>query len=308
MSLAKKISPSALLALKEALAAVYWYKNDLRAFLSASLSDSAVVATLNWSAVKREIAWEVVDRLSKNEANNQEILLWLMKHVSELSDFSHLLQLDDGEIKARRAKASVTALRTQIQGIDALLNDRADVEAKRREYEVAQKRVTGTSQALEELKRSYMSLVVSTDPHNRGYELEKLLGRLFEIFDLDPKASFRVVGEQIDGAFTFENTDYLLEAKWQKEPIGVKDLDSLQSKVSRKLENTLGLYISINGFSQDGLAAFLRNRPNIYLCDGADLMAVLEARIGLKELLMRKRREASQTGNIYLPVSEVLSA
>lgn len=44
----------------------------------------------------------------------------------------------------------------------------------------------------------------------------------------------------------------------------------------------------------------------MFLMDGADLMAVLDQRIELPELLRRKRREASQTGNIYLRVQDIL--
>ncbi len=43
------------------------------------------------------------------------------------------------------------------------------------------------------------------------------------------------------------------------------------------------------------------------LMDGSDLMAVLEGRIDLILLLMRKRRHASQTGNIYHKIHEIMS-
>lgn len=43
------------------------------------------------------------------------------------------------------------------------------------------------------------------------------------------------------------------------------------------------------------------------LMDGADLNAILDDRIHLHEMLYRKRRYASQTGNIYLPVDKILS-
>jgi hypothetical protein len=137
--------------------------------------------------------------------------------------------------------------------------------------------------------------------------LEKILRSLFELFDLDPKASFRIIGEQIDGAFTFESTDYLLEAKWQQAPVGSADLDVLAGKLSRKLENTLGLFLSVNGFSPDGVAAHSSRRRLLILMDGSDLMAVLEGRIDLIQLLLRKRREAAQTGNIYLMIYENLT-
>jgi restriction endonuclease Mrr len=129
---------------------------------------------------------------------------------------------------------------------------------------------------------------------------------LFELFDLDPKASFRNTGEQIDGAFSLEGTDYLFEAKWQQELVNAAALDAFASKVRRKLENTLGVFLSINGYSQDGVAAHSAGGAVIILMDGADLMAVLEERIDFVSLLLRKKRHASQTGSIYMPVHEIL--
>ena len=63
---------------------------------------------------------------------------------------------------------------------------------------------------------------------------------------MDPKSSFKIKGEQIDGAFTFNNEEYLLEAKWRNDPTSIGDLDSFSGKLQRRLENTLGLFISIN--------------------------------------------------------------
>lgn len=65
-----------------------------------------------------------------------------------------------------------------------------------------------------------MSLI-SADHQQRGYILERLLAELFELFDLDPRASFRVTGEQIDGAFTFDSTNYLFEGNGKLNPSGL---------------------------------------------------------------------------------------
>jgi hypothetical protein len=43
------------------------------------------------------------------------------------------------------------------------------------------------------------------------------------------------------------------------------------------------------------------------LMDGSDLMAVLEGRVDLQQLLLRKRRHAAQTGEIYLPITAILA-
>ena len=100
---------------------------------------------------------------------------------------------------------------------------------------------------LDELRDEYYKLLASDNPQKRGFRLERIIRELFELFDLDPKASFRITGEQIDGAFTQEGTDFLFEAKWQQELVRASGLDSLAGKLGRKLENTLGLFLSING-------------------------------------------------------------
>ncbi|MBN9397127.1 MAG: hypothetical protein J0H83_17905 [Candidatus Melainabacteria bacterium] len=302
----KKISAAALMALREALSVVYWYKQDLERFLRACLYDTPLITHLNWNAYKREIVSELVERLAKNEPANQDALLRLMIEVSQITDFSHLAKLDGGAEKVKKAKDAVVALRQQIKGLDELLRDQKAIEETRARHHSHQKKISGVVSALEQLNTEFKALIRETNPHKRGYKLEKILKGLFDVFDLDPRASFKIIGEQIDGAFTFDNTDYLLEAKWQRNPVNVGDLDRLQAKVSRKLDNTLGLYVSVNGYSEDGLEAFKYDRPKLYLVDGADLMAVLENRIDLQSLLKRKKREASQTGNIYLRISEII--
>ncbi|GAA0194418.1 hypothetical protein GCM10009122_57890 [Fulvivirga kasyanovii] len=149
---------------------------------------------------------------------------------------------------------------------------------------------------------------MSTNAQQRGFDLEKLLNDLFALFDLDPKASFKIIGEQIDGAFTFRDDDFLLEAKWQKDPLNAGDLYKFAGKVNGKRKNTLGLCISIDGFSSESTQTTSSDLRSLILMDGMDLDAVLTDRIKLDELLYRKRRHASETGNIYLSVNKILVA
>lgn len=160
---------------------------------------------------------------------------------------------------------------------------------------------------LELLKMRYMSLISTTSPQTRGFELEKIMYDLFEIFDLDPKAAFKNIGEQIDGAFSLDSTEFLFEAKWQKELVNKADLAIFTDKVRSKLENTLGVFLSINGFSKEGVTAHQAGGTSIFLMDGADLMAVFEERIDFISLLLRKKRHAAQTGNIYYTYYEMVT-
>ena len=302
----KQIAPAAIEALKEALTHVYWYKSNLRSFLTQCLSDPAVLSRLNWSDYKRNIVATLVNHLAAHQDVYQRDLLRLMTAVSEIRDFSHLSKLEDGESKSETAKVVVTALREQLKGHQDLEEEARRAEERRKEAHERVMQINAVQQQLQSVKVEFFELVASDNPQQRGYLLEKVLRGLFELFDLDPKASFRITGEQIDGAFSFEGTDYLLEAKWQKVPVAAADLDGLAGKLSRKLENTLGLFLSVDGYSEDAVKTHSSGRRLVILMDGSDLMAVLEGRIDLVQLLLRKRRHAAETGNIYLRIHEIL--
>ncbi len=302
---AKVIAPAALHTLKEALSAVYWYKSDLRSFLTNSLSDPQVLARVNWEDFKRSIVGAVVDHLSSNQDVYQADLLRLMTEVARMESFAHLERLEDGPAKAKAAKDAVAALRTMIRPHAALMAQEAEKEERRATALEERLKQGAVREQLSSLETRFGHLL-GEEPQKRGYALEVLMRDLFNLFDLDPKSSFKVVGEQIDGAFTFDSTDYLFEAKWQNAPTAVQELDALSGKFSRRLENTLGLLLSINGFSEDAPKVHSSGRSSIVLMDGSDLMAVLEGRIDLIQLLLRKRRHAAQTGNIYLRIHEVL--
>jgi hypothetical protein len=302
----KKIAPAAIVALREALTNLYWYKGDLRSFLTSTLTNAALLSRLNWGDYKRNIVGDLIGFLERREDEYQPDLLRLMTEVARVDDFTHLERLEAGKEKAAAARASVQALRKLTVIHEALFQEQKLMEERRRKAHEEMLRTTAVRSKLEDLTKEYFTLLSSTEPQQRGYRLEKIIRDLCELFDLDPRASFKIVGEQIDGAFTFDATDYLFEGKWQQEPAGAADLDVLAGKLSRKLDNTLGLFLSINGFSDDGVKAHSSGRRMMLLMDGSDLMAVLEGRIDLIQLLLRKRREASQTGNIYLRVHEIL--
>lgn len=302
----KKIASVAIQSLKESLTNTYWYKSELRSFLSYSLSDPSVLSRLNWDDYKRNIVATLIEFLVNNEEVYQRDLIRLMDEISQISDFSHLLKLDDGKKKAEIAKNSVEALKSQLKGNKEVREQQKEAEKRREETHKKFIRINDVKEKLSEINTEFISLLSEDNHQKRGYILEKVLKELFELFELDPKASFKITGEQIDGAFSFEGTDYLLEAKWQTAPVDAKELDSLAGKLSRKLENTLGLFISINGFSEDSIKAHSSGRRLAILMDGSDLMAVLEGRIDLVQLLLRKKRKASETGNIYLRIHEIL--
>ena len=128
----KKLNPQAIVALKEALTEIYWYKRDLRTFLTSALSHRPILARLDWDDYKRNIVGALVDLLVHDPAVYQDDLVNLMILVANFRDFSHLSHLEDGKAKAQRAESSVKKLRAMVDMHEEILHDKAEVEEETR--------------------------------------------------------------------------------------------------------------------------------------------------------------------------------
>lgn len=304
----QQLSPAGVLALKEALCSIYWYKKELLNFLQLCLSNPSILAKFDWGkeTVKRQIASDIIDYLYKTPDKYLGDMTNICYEICRMTTYTHLEQLEDGLQKAARAKQAVDRLRILVTPYKDVQKEQEDI--KKRQQLAAKKMHANLAvrQEIEAIKAKYMTLVGSKNAQTRGFELEKIMYEMFELFDLDPKAAFKNLGEQIDGAFSLEGTEYLFEAKWQKELVNKADLAIFTDKVRKKLENTLGIFLSINGFSNDGVISHQAGGSAIILMDGGDLMAVFEERIDFTTLLLRKKRHAAQTGEIFLSYHQMI--
>jgi hypothetical protein len=270
------------------------------------LPDIGLVSHLDWTDYKRNIVAQLVDTLANNQNKYLDELLTLILATADITDPSHLKRVDDGEQKFAEAVVALDTLRKLVAPYRALRTESDEATRRQREEEARAAVQRDIRLKLVELNDLFHVLTRQQDHQTRGFALEKLLNQLFALYDIDAKASFRIVGEQIDGAFTFEGTEYLFEAKWQNLRAAVADLDSFAGKIGRKLENTLGLFLSVNGFQESVFSTYSQNRPRLFLMDGSDLSAILEDRIGLPELLTRKRQHASRKGDVFISAYRIL--
>ncbi|MGW1138793.1 restriction endonuclease [Streptomyces zhihengii] len=303
----KTINPSAYLALIEGLTHIFWNKDPFKLYLRGMLKDhSELLARLDFGATKREVSGQLVNLLRANEARYLDVTVALMLDIAAMETFPNLTSQVDGDIMVAKAKAAVEELRRWTAKQQEVIREReAHAVAI---TEAAKKAQDGRAfaQSHEELKQRFLLMHAAGDPHQRGTAFEGFINELFALYDLEPRASYSLDHEQIDGAFSFNTDHYVLEAKWWKEAIGRRELDVFKANIERKGKNTLGLYVSMSGYSSDALAVYSYSTPFLTM-DGSDFMAVLDQRIRLDDLLDRKKRHASQTGHCYLPVSEVLS-
>lgn len=298
----KKITPQAIMALKEALAVIFWKKDDLKSFIKLTLDHSSIVSTIDWNVPKRDSIKELIDRMVNRPDLFRAEIMNLLISVTDFNDFGHLKFWDDDGSKTKKAIEAVANLRAHTRGYFQITKEQEEAKNRKTGSEIKIKKAVTLESELSKLKSSFNVIAVNQNFQQRGFDFEKFLYDLFLIYDLEPKGSFKNYGEQIDGSFTFQGTDYLLEAKW-KNQVNRGDLATFCSKVETKFKTAVGLLITIDGLTPEAITPHFKS---IIIMDGGDIMAILDGRVSLPDLLFRKRRKAIETGNIYTSFANLL--
>ena len=150
----------------------------------------------------------------------------------------------------------------------------------------------------------------SESPQQRGIALEKLMNSLFKTFEIPCQESFRrnSGGEQIDGAFELDGWYYLVECKWQKKVSDQQEIDGLRGKLDRSGAQTMGVFLSINGWSGNVENLTKQNSgKRVILIDGNDLRSVLAGDLGLPDMIKEKLRFLNLRAEPFVSVEAILS-
>lgn len=156
----------------------------------------------------------------------------------------------------------------------------------------------------EQIKKRFNELLINPNinAQMRGFEFEKLIKSKLENENLEPKAGYKPQGEQIDGSFFWNGATFLLEAKWVKDKIPASSIYSFKGKVEGKFHTTSGVFLSVNGYSDDVNVALKSGKSlNILLFDSEDISLIFNLKASFIEVLKFKLREAGDTGNINAP-------
>lgn len=303
----KRLSPAAWDALLEALAVFYWFRSDFEMFVRSELAATPeLLAPLSFSESKRIVATDLVKAMRKQEARYQDLAIDLLMRLSQFDrSFPKLTRLEDGALKVAAAQAALDEVQKVVAVHSKQAEAREQVRAEAtRDTEARDLRRTH-DELLNALKERFTEMWSMTDHQTRGRQFEGLLNELFALVDLRPRASYSLESEQIDGAFTFQTDDYLLEARWWDRPLQPKELNDFTMKIQAKAKNVLGLMVAVGGFTPGAIEKHSHGTP-LVLMDGTDLFAVLDGRISFAEMLERKRRHAAETGSPMLSVSEMM--
>ncbi len=172
---------------------------------------------------------------------------------------------------------------------------------------VEQERASIVARQSELLLQMFDEASISDDRQRRGYLLQELLNRLFDAYGIPVFRSFQRNdgAEQVDGAFRLDSWFYLVECRWRRKPADVRDLDGLLAQVERSGHQSMGLFLSIYGFSQNVPAVLKQNvRKSIVLMDGHVLRTILTQEIDLEDYLKGSLAHLNLDGEPMLSVSD----
>lgn len=225
----------------------------------------------------------------------------VVRALTALWEYREAGRLDRGEEEAvPNARQRLSAVLQKLGGKPIPIDPDA---------EPAQPKVTpepkGPSQSdLVSLEKEFLALTTMNEaPQQRGFAFERFLKRWFDGWGLDAHASFRTVGEQVDGSFQHEGNTYLVEAKWHSRPVDAAMLHSFQGKLLERPDWTRGLYVSYGSFSGESFDAFTARR--LIMMDGADIYHALNRRLDLGEVVRKKVRHHSERRQPFARVTDL---
>ncbi len=278
----------------------FHYKDNVEAFLVSCGVDKKL-ASKHKALAKFVWARSLLTELDDNENG----FVIQRRILTELCRFRNLPDKDapnpDAGISALR-KLKELAVKNKLEIEDENLRRDQRKSMKEEKLRIAQNR----AKLMDELKSSFVSAISLANRQKAGYLLEDILEKLFPIFDLDYRKSYKTETQQIDGHFKFEGFDYLVEAKWRADQPNENEIGGFKRKVDTKLESTRGVFISVNGFRSEVVKSFEGAGSNILFFSGEDIMHILEGRIDLDEVMRKKIDKAAQEGKVYYPVGLML--
>ena len=301
--MATRITPRLVELTYEATLSSFWRRKALYKFLLGSHVKENFILSWSNDETKREFLDRLFPKLQSTD-KGKTLIFQIAKNLAEQSTFPDLRNWEDSDQKIQNAKKSINELK-------AYLTKEEDDFRRKREKELSQENVR-TEQ--EKIRRSHIdriklqqqldSMSGKIGTQEGGYEFEDWFHRLLDYCEIVHRKPYKSDGRGIDGSLTYEGTTYLVELKFTTKQCDPSKIDSLKAKVNKKADNTMGIMISIAGYSDTAISEASGSKTTLIIWDSSHLYLFLTGAMDFGEIISRTRRHASQTGEAYLPVSK----
>lgn len=289
-------------AMSHTLGDVYTHVADLRTFFMFTVRDPGWLDRFHAGDAGR-LAEKIVGHMIDNPGRHQNDLFRCVLETTNFQDLGHLRRhLHQGPALESAARASLDAFRDMVYSEPDLFNAVSRIEQNLRSWFAARLDDPDYRERLDGLRRRWQQ-ANSGSGGGRGHLVFQVLSQLVDLSWLDADLGMREHEQVFKGGFHLDGTSVSLEGTWVNRPASKTTLHHFKNRLAAKLEPSLGLYLSLEGFTPDTVSAHTKGASYMLLADGADIAAVLQGDLHLNELLMLKRRHAARTGDIYLRAS-----
>lgn len=293
--MATKITPRLIELTYEAALKAYWRRDALRKFLRASYVKESFISSWASDESKRELLDRLFQKLQATD-KGKAVIFQMARNLSEQKTFPDLRNWEDTDIKIQNAHKAVQELKGYLsqQGKEIKTEkDRKTAQEKaRKEKQKIQRSLTDKSKLQTNLDAMYSKV----GTQKGGYEFESWFYELLDFCEINNRKPYKNDGRQIDGSLTLDGTTYLIELKFTINQSGATDIDSLKAKVNKMADNTMGIMVSISGYSSVAINDASGSKSTLLVFDASHLYLFLSGAMGFSDIISRVRRHASQTG------------
>jgi vacuolar-type H+-ATPase subunit I/STV1 len=228
----------------------------------------------------------------------------MAEYLMEQRSYPDLENWEDSAEKMKAANEAVSKLRIYHQQQEEEIESEEEKRKAKEAFRKRQQEIARSQESLQRLSDGLNELAQRLGEQQAGYDFQDWFYNLVDFSEVSSRRPYVHAGRQIDGSITISGTTYLVELKFTKEQAGARHIDTFYKKVTNKADNTMGVMVSISGYSSTAKKEASGERTPLLLLDHSHLYLVLGGIMGLSEVIDRVRRHASQTGEAYLPVKE----
>jgi Restriction endonuclease/Effector-associated domain 1 len=301
--IAQRLPAHYLELLSDALLKVYWYKASFRAALRRAEIPEGLLATWAPEETKRDF-WERLLPSLETTDTGIRVLVRLADAVGEQKTFPDLERMEDSELRIKSARKAIADLNDYRQRQRENAQEQREEKKNRESVRKARAESIARQHNLDSLNARLDGLATQVGSQEAGYEFEKWFYDLMDYFEIDNRRPYTIDGRQIDGSITVEGTTYLVELKFTSNQSDAPDIDSFKNKVVTKADNTMGIMVSISGYSSVAIKEASRDKTPLLLLDFKHLYMLFTGSLRFAEMVARVRRHSSQTGQAYLAVED----
>jgi hypothetical protein len=258
-----------------------------------------------WAAeeTKRDFWERLLPSLETTDAGIR-VLVRLADAVGEQKTFPDLERMEDSELRIKSARKALADLNEYRQRQREKAQEQKEEKQNRERGRKARQEAIARQHSLDTLNSRLNGLAARVGSQDAGYEFETSFYDLMDYFEVDNRRPYKIEGRQIDGSVTVEGTTYLVELKFTSNQSDAPDIDSFKNKVVTKADNTMGIMVSISGYSSIAVREASRDKTPLLLLDFKHLYMLFTGSLRFSEMVARVRRHSSQTGQAYLPVED----